>query len=418
MKRFYAALVLLVFVFAAHSVLAAPYAYITQPELGTLSVIDTVKHKKVTTINVGGAPYALTMSPDGRTAYVAHTTYPPMAGWISVIDVLTHSVIDTIPVGTEPEGAVVLPNGSKLYVTDCGSSPGITIIDTSSNSVVNTIPFGRCPWGIAAHPDGSKVYITDWTDNLVARIDTVSETVDMTMTVGSSPLGITIRPNSTEAYVTNTFGLSISVIDTSNTSVIDTIILPGPPDFVAFNTSGTRAYVTNQWGTADMWVIDTGSRAVVSTISLGTQSYGIDATPDGAYVYVAVCGWDEKRDKEINCGVRVIETATNTVKKKIKLPGGASSAGKFIGGPQYHMTVATSGSGKVISKKLPDIDCGGGGIKCEADFYVDRKVQLQAIADEGFVFIGWSGGACTKKSKNCTLVIKDDYSVTANFEPK
>jgi uncharacterized repeat protein (TIGR02543 family) len=167
-----------------------------------------------------------------------------------------------------------------------------------------------------------------------------------------------------------------------------------------------------------LWVIDTGTRTVSSTINLGTQSYGIDVTPDGAYVYVAVCGYDENKEKEINCGVRVIETATNTVKKKIKLPGGACSAGKFIGGPQYHMTVAASGSGKVISKKLPDIDCGSGGTKCEADFYVDRKVQLQAIADEGFVFTGWSGGACTKKSKNCNLVIKDDYSVTATFGPK
>lgn len=416
MKRIFCAVILLVFCFTAQFVSAAPYAYIAQPDLGTMTVIDTVKNKKVTTINVGGAPYALTMSPDGRTAYVAYFTSPPLVGWISVIDVLTHSIADTVQVGINPSGAAVLPSGAKLYVTDC-DTPGIAIMDTSSNSVEKTILFGRCPWGIAPHPEHSKVYFTDWSDNLVGRIDTVSETVDMTMTVGAGPLGITFRPNSAEAYVTNWNGQSISVIDTSSDTVVGTINLTGSPDYVAFNTSGTRAYVTNQWGT-DLWIIDTGTRTVSSIINLGTQSFGIDVTPDGAYVYVAVCGWDEDKEKEVNCGVRVIDTATNTVKKKIKLPGGASSAGKFIGGPQYHMTVAASGSGKVISKKLPDIDCGNGATKCEADFYVNRKVQLQAVAADGFAFTGWTGGACTKKSKTCTLVIKDDYSVTATFAPK
>ena len=418
MKRLFCILVILVLCFTAQFVSAAPYAYIAQPDLGTMTVIDTVKNKKITTINVGGAPYALTMSPDGRTAYVAFTTYPPMAGWISVIDVLTHSITDTVQVGINPSGAAVLPSGAKLYVTDC-DTPGISIMDTSSNSIVNTIPFGRCPGGIAPLPDGSKMYFTDWSgnlDGLVGRIDTVSETVDMTMTVGAGPWGIAIRPNSTEAYVMNWFGQSISVVDTSSNSVVGTISLTGSPNYAAFNASGTRAYVTNQDGT-DLWVIDTGSRAVSSTINLGTQSYGIDVTPDGAYVYVAVCGRDEVKEKEINCGVRVIDTATNTVKKKIKLPGGASSGGKFIGGPQYHMTVNTSGSGKVISKKLPDIDCGNGATKCEADFYVNRKVQLQAIAADGFVFTGWSGD-CTGKGKSCKFLIGKDYSVTATFEPK
>ena len=46
------------------------------------------------------------------------------------------------------------------------------------------------------------------------------------------------------------------------------------------------------------------------------------------------------QENQYNSGVKVIDTATNTVKKKIKLLGGPSSMGKFIGGPQYHMTVA------------------------------------------------------------------------------
>jgi uncharacterized repeat protein (TIGR02543 family) len=311
------------------------------------------------------------------------------------------------------------PDGSKLYVADCGDVPGVTIINTASNTVEKTILFDRCPTSIVPLPDGLKVYVADWRDpGIVARIDTFSETVDMTVTVGRLPVAVEANYDGSRVYVLNYLG-DISVIDTSNHNVT-TISLPyGPLTDFALNPNGTRAYVAS-WG-SDLFVVDTFS-GVVSTIAVGPNSYsgGVDVTPDGAYAYVTTSDENEDTGKLLNSGVKVIDTSTNTVKKKIKLAGGPASIGKFIGGPQFHMTVATAGSGtgKVISKKLPDIDCGGGGIKCEADFYVNRKVQLQAIAADGFVFTGWSGGACTKKSKTCKLLITDDYSVIANFEPK
>ena len=154
-----------------------------------------MKNKKVTTINVGGDPFAITMSPDGRKAYVFSFIQLILLwpGWVSVIDVLTHSVTNTIPsLAMGPRVAAVLPSGAKLYVTDCGDIPGVTIINTSSNTVVNTIPFGSMlhAAGIAPLPDGSKVYVTDWIRISVARIDTVTETVDMTMTVGRLPVAV------------------------------------------------------------------------------------------------------------------------------------------------------------------------------------------------------------------------------------
>jgi uncharacterized repeat protein (TIGR02543 family) len=422
MKRLFCTLVLLVFCFAAQSISAAPYAYITQRDSGAVTVYDTVKNKKVATIAVGGDPFGITMSPDGRKAFVFsfNTTSPLEPGWVSVVDVLTHSVANTIALpGNGPQGGAVLPDGSKLYVADCGDVPGVTIINTASNTVEKTILFDRCPTSIVPLPDGLKVYVADWRDpGIVARIDTFSETVDMTVTVGRLPVAVEANYDGSRVYVLNYLG-DISVIDTSNHNVT-TISLPyGPLTDFALNPNGTRAYVAS-WG-SDLFVVDTVS-TVVSTIAVGPNSYsgGVDVTPDGAYAYVTTSDENEDTGKLLNSGVKVIDTSTNTVKKKIKLAGGPASIGKFIGGPQFHMTVATAGSGtgKVISKKLPDIDCGGGGIKCEADFYVNRKVQLQAIAADGFVFTGWSGGACTKKSKTCKLLITDDYSVIANFEPK
>ncbi len=127
---------------------------------------------------------------------------------------------------------------------------------------------------------------------------------------------------------------------------------------------------------------------------------------------------NENTDKPLNSGVKVIDAATNTVKKKIKLLGEPSSMGKFIGGPQYHMTVAASGSGKVITKKLNGHRLRRRWQQMRGRLLCEQESSTPGLPDEGFVFTGWSGGACTKKSKNCTLVIKDDYSVTATFGPK
>jgi YVTN family beta-propeller protein len=296
-----------------------------------------------------------------------------------------------------------------------GGLPGITIIDTASNTIETTIPFGNFPFAVAAHPDSSKVYVTDSDNSTVTVIDTASQNISQTVTVGTSPKGIAVHPDGTRVYVANEESNNIFVIDTFSNNVTETISLPGRPNQVVFNPAGTWAYVTSEEG-SNMWVIDTSSRIVIATVDVGPGSCGVDVTPDGAYVYVVTESYDDVKGKPVNYGVKVIDAATNTVKKKIKLPGQPSSMGKFIGGPQFHMTVQTAGSGtgKVISKKLPDIDCGS---KCEADFYVNRKVQLQAVPDEGSVLTGWSG-ACTKKSKTCKLVITDDYSVTATFEPK
>jgi YVTN family beta-propeller protein len=173
MKRFCAGLVVLAFLIGAHSVSAAPYAYITQVNLGTLTVFDTVKNKKVAIIDVGGngrSPLAIAMSPDGRKAYVSSEAWNgPLSPMVYVIDVLTHTVTATIPVGAYPIGTAILPNGSKLYVAGYtgavpGGLPGISIIDTATNTVETTIPFGIRPYTVAVLPDSSKVYVTDYDD--------------------------------------------------------------------------------------------------------------------------------------------------------------------------------------------------------------------------------------------------------------
>lgn len=59
-------------------------------------------------------PSAITISPDGRTAYAAGS------GLVMVIDVATNTVVDTIVLGglgTQPQQIAISPDGTYAYVT-------------------------------------------------------------------------------------------------------------------------------------------------------------------------------------------------------------------------------------------------------------------------------------------------------------
>jgi YVTN family beta-propeller protein len=87
---------------------AQPFAYVTNENSNTVSVIDTATNTVVATIplpaGVTHGPDGVAVAPDGKRAYVANVG----TGNISVIDTASNTVVGTpIPVGNEPDGVAV-----------------------------------------------------------------------------------------------------------------------------------------------------------------------------------------------------------------------------------------------------------------------------------------------------------------------
>lgn len=78
----------------------------------------------------------------------------------------------------------------------------------------------------------------------------------------------------------------------------------------------------------------------------------------------------------------------------------------------YTLTVSVSGDGMVTSNPS-GLTCGANAT-CSATFPANTVVQLNTLAQAGWVFAGWSG-ACS--GPGCTLVMNSNYSVTAQFRP-
>src|SRR5690606_21513664 len=98
------------------------------------------------------AGHMLALSPDAKTAYVAHV----MPGLVSVVDLAARKTTATIKTPAGAEGIACSPDGLRLWVA-CNRADSIVIIDTATHEVVQTIDAPGFPFRLRFSPDGTRV---------------------------------------------------------------------------------------------------------------------------------------------------------------------------------------------------------------------------------------------------------------------
>src|SRR5215471_12968000 len=89
-----------------------------------------------------------------------------------------------------------------------------------------------------------------------------------------------VQAKTNYAYIANYQANNVSVINTSNNSVVTTISVGTNPWGVAVNQAGSAAYVTNA-NSNNVSVIATSTNTVAATIPVGTSPTGIAVAPNG-----------------------------------------------------------------------------------------------------------------------------------------
>jgi len=161
-------------------------------------------------------PFGVTLSADGKTAYVtdlgAHT--------VSMVDTATKTFTGKITVGTHPIALTTNPVASRhqVFVAN-GDSDSISVIDTSTNKVTRTIdlapyagaPIGSNPNGLAVNPDGYTLYVSNGGNNDVVVIDLGSEekeeSIKGMIPTAWYPSGVVLAKDAKTLYVINAKGL-------------------------------------------------------------------------------------------------------------------------------------------------------------------------------------------------------------------
>lgn len=209
------------------------YAYVTNSGNNSVNVIDIATNTVLTTPGLNGilnSPFDIAINPNGLYAYVANLT-----GTVTVINLTNNTFVTNISANPQPEGLTITANGKFAYVTD-GSNGDVTVIDTDPtsstfNQVISTpnlLTAFNAPNDAAATPDSRYVYVTNFLgDNLpitaVSVIDTdpTSPTYNSTiLTPGLSLPGtvrfftIAVTPNARYAYAVDGFNTQVDVIYT------------------------------------------------------------------------------------------------------------------------------------------------------------------------------------------------------------
>lgn len=213
----------------------------------------------------------------------------------TVVDTATDAIIATIPTGKAPIGVAVSPDGKEAYVVNSGSN-SVSIIDTYTGEKKGDISVGNLPQHVAFAPDGKRAYVTVMGAGSVAVIDTLTHGVQYITNISlNSAKFIVISPDGTTACVTSFQSGRLTFIDLKANKVTGSINYMGVnanvPGEVVFSKDGKTAYlvmIAHATYPGDVSVINMTTRKESYNFSLGqfTEKWGMKLSPKDGMLYI------------------------------------------------------------------------------------------------------------------------------------
>ncbi|HAS84665.1 MAG TPA: hypothetical protein DCS23_01125 [Candidatus Yonathbacteria bacterium] len=292
---------------------------VSSASVGLIATSDGTLSSKTDYV-AGASPFAVTISADGTSVYVANTGSNSVSMYSRNTSTGALSAKTDYATGGSPRGVAISADGTSVYVANYGSaSVSMYSRNTSTGTLSPKTDYatGASPYGVTISADGTSVYVANFASASVSRYSrntstgTLSPIIDYT--TGGNPRGATISADGTSVYVANSGATSVSMYSRNTSSGIlsaktdyatgaspmaVTVSPDGTSVYVANNNSATvsmysRNTVYTASGTFTSAVINTAGQSAFTTLSYTTtlngQTITIDAragntaTPDGSW---------------------------------------------------------------------------------------------------------------------------------------
>ena len=254
------------------------WAWVVYDKSHDLGVIDADARKLVKRVKIGGNPYNLNFTPDGRYLLVLDWSSDTSNDEVIFYDLQAEKIDGRVEVSTWPAHSVFSRDGKRLYVS--GETAGdLTVIDvTARNVLARHVHGGGDAMGLAVAADGRVLYAAAGENKAILKIDTATNTPVGTIALPGIVHESTLTLDGRFLYTTLRKNNKIVVIDTATDKIVATIPQKGFPDLVTMEPAGRYALVTNRW--ADLVsVIDLTTHTQVRTIPVGKAPHGMALRP-------------------------------------------------------------------------------------------------------------------------------------------
>lgn len=154
---------------------------------------------RVTLVDTGANAHDVTLSPDGRRAWVTNSgfTHSP-DNRVHYLDVATRTVLGSIRVGTYPfhspkrgrDGNLVPLTAAEMWFSDHGLRR-VVAVSLAERRVVATVPVGVEPYHVATTANGT-LFVANHTSNTVTIVDGPGRSVVGTLKVPPRPHGLAV----------------------------------------------------------------------------------------------------------------------------------------------------------------------------------------------------------------------------------
>jgi YVTN family beta-propeller protein len=233
---------------------------------GALTSVDTRTLKPSAPLPVGMAPSSLTLSPDGKSAYIAnHQTNS-----ITTVDLRAWRLGASIALPCSPTQLVMTPDGASLYA-DCADTSQVLPITTGGHAVGAPITVGSSS-SLVMGNQGKTIFVG--ADHQLQEIDVDTNTVVLSHDESGNIVSLAPTPDDLTLVAVENTGGALLLIHSATLATTTSVAVGSRPGVLQLNADGSRGYVLDD-SQQKLYIVDLSAAKVLSTIVVAPNATSV-----------------------------------------------------------------------------------------------------------------------------------------------